>query len=68
MEGKDTKTLDLPREYLKIQENGRISIPLRFREFLGWQDGDQIMVEVYKGRILIENLKEREKPAQERLK
>ena len=39
-----------------IQDSGRISIPKPWREDMKWEDGDQIMIERYKGKILIENL------------
>lgn len=46
-----------PREFGKIQDHGRISIPKRFRDALNWIDGDQIMLYVHsKDKILIENL------------
>jgi len=46
----------LPREYQRIQTNGRFSIPKRFKDAYGWKDGDQIMVEAHKGRLIIENI------------
>lgn len=45
------------REFGRIQINGRISIPKPFREALGWEDGDQVMMEIHLGEyILVENL------------
>ncbi len=40
----------------KIQDTGRISIPKLWRTEMKWEDGNQIMLERYKGKIIIENL------------
>ena len=57
----------LPRTYSKIQRQRRIAIPKRLMEMLGWKIDDQVMVEVYKGKLIVENLSMTIRPLEERI-
>lgn len=57
----------LPRAFSKIQKLRRVPIQKELMDLLGWEEGDNVMVEAYKGRIIIENLDRTIKPPKERL-
>ena len=59
---------DLPRAYGKIQKGRRIAIPDSLMNQLGWEVEDQVLVEAYKGKLIVENLSRTIKPLEERLK
>jgi len=41
--------MSLPREFVKVDAKGRVTIPKRFREALGIKDGEKaiVLVEAY---------------------
>lgn len=57
----------LPRAFGKIQKLRRIAIPQHLLDLLGWKVSDQIMIEAYKGKLVIENLDNTIKPPEKRL-
>jgi len=57
----------LPRSFSKIQKGRRVAIDKELLDLSGWQIGDQVMVEYYKGKFIIENLSRTIKPLPERL-
>ena len=57
----------LPRTYSKIQQQRRIAIPKHLMETLGWEIDDQLIVEAYQGKIIVENLSKTIKPIEERI-
>jgi len=59
--------LSLPRVYGKIHQERRIAIPKHILELLGWKIGDQIIVEAYQGKLIVENLSKTIKPIEERI-
>jgi len=56
------------RDFVALQERHRIGLKKDFVKELGWDVGDQLLLEVYKGRLLVENLSKGLLPAEERLK
>lgn len=52
----DAKSEESVREFSHIHSGFRIVIPRRMREALGWRLGDQVLLEAYKGRLVVENL------------
>ncbi len=59
---------ELPRAFVKIQKLRRIVIPEHLMDMLGWKIGDQILIEAYKGKLIVEPLNKAIKPQQERYK
>ena len=57
----------LPVAMQRIQKLRRISIPEDMMKALGWQIGDQVIIDSYKGKLLISPLKTTIKPIAERL-
>ena len=64
----DSSDKMLPRAFGKIQVGRRIAIPEYLLNRLGWEIGDQIIVEDYKGFLLVENVSRKTKPISERIK
>jgi len=58
---------NLPVAMQRIQKLRRISIPEDMMKALGWQIGDQVIIDNYNGKILISPLKTTIKPITERL-
>ena len=56
------------RDFTTLQKAFRIALNKDFREELKWEEGDNLLIEVYKGRLLVENLTRGLLPAGERLK
>ena len=56
------------RDFSALQKLHRIGLKKAFVKELGWEVGDQLLLEVYKGRLLVENLSKGLLPAKERLK
>ncbi|GAF88712.1 unnamed protein product [marine sediment metagenome] len=56
------------RDFSALQVRHRIGLKKAFVKELGWEVGDQLLIEVYKGRLLVENLSKGLLPAKERLK
>lgn len=59
--------MPLSRAYGRIQRQRRIAIPKHIMEMLGWEIDDQVLVEVYQGKLIVENLTKTTKPITERL-
>lgn len=59
---------DFPRIFGKIQKKGRIAITSSLLKRLGWEIGDQVLIEAYQGKLIVENLKRSIRPLKERLK
>ena len=59
---------ELPRAYRKIQKLNRIAIPPELMKLLGWAVEDKILMEAYRGKLIVENLKHTIRPASERYK
>ena len=57
--------MSLPRAYGKIQKGRRIAIPKDLLKMLGWEIDDQVVVEVYRGKLIVENLTKTLKPLEE---
>jgi len=57
----------LPVAMQRIQKLRRISIPEDMMKALGWQIGDQIIIDNYDGKILISPVKTIIKPITERI-
>lgn len=58
----------IPRQFGKIQKGRRIAVPETLMNLLGWEMGDQVLVEAYRGKLIVENLSRSIKPLPERLK
>lgn len=58
---------DLPIAFQRIQKLRRISIPEKMMKELGWQIGDQVIIDTYKSKLLISPVKTTVKPIAERL-
>jgi len=62
-----TKTLALPTEVrLKVNENGRVVIPLEFRRALGIHAGDEVVLSWKEDEIRITTMQRRLERAQRR--
>ena len=59
--------MSFPRAYGKIQKGRRIAIPQDLLKLLGWEIDDKVLVEVYKGKLIVENLSKIISPLEERL-
>ena len=59
--------MSLPRAYGKIQKGRRIAVPQDLLKMLGWEIDDQVVVEVYRGKLIVENLSKTIKPIEERI-
>ena len=59
--------MSLPRSYGKIQKGRRIAIDKGLMKMLGWEIDDQVLKEVYRGKLIIENLSKTIKPLEERI-
>jgi len=59
--------LALPRAYGRIQKQRRIAVPKDLMEILGWKIEDQVLVEVYKGKLIVENISKSLRPLEERI-
>ena len=59
--------MSLPRAYGKIQKGRRIAVPQDLLKMLGWEIDDQVVVEVYRGKLIVENLTKILKPLEERI-
>ena len=59
--------MSLPRAYGKIQKGRRIAVPQDLLKMLGWEIDDQVVVEVYRGKLIVENLTKTLKPLEERI-
>ncbi|MBA7658156.1 hypothetical protein ES703_66104 [subsurface metagenome] len=44
------------RDFSILQKLHRIGLKKAFVKELGWEVGDQLLLEVYKGRLIVENL------------
>lgn len=60
--------MGFPREFAKIQRGRRIAIPLEMMKTLGWDELDQVLLEAYQGKLVIENISKQVKPLPERLR
>lgn len=58
----------LPREIRRIHKNREITIPDNLLTILGWETGDQVMIEAYRGKLIIDNLTRVVKPLPDRLR
>ena len=56
------------RDFSTLQKGRRIQLKVEFMEKLGWEEGDQLLLETYKGRLFAENLSKGLLPIGERLK
>ena len=56
------------RDFATFQKGRRIQLKVEFMEKLGWEEGDQLLLETYKGRLFAENLSKDLLPMEERLK
>ena len=59
--------MSLPRSFSKIQKGRRIAIPEDLMTLIQWEIGDRILVESYKGKLIVENLSKTIKPLEERI-
>ena len=59
--------MSLPRAYGKIQKGRRIAVPQDLLKMLGWEIDDQVVVEAYRGKLIVENLTKNLKPLEERI-
>ena len=59
--------MSLPRIYRKIQKGNRIAISEEILQQLGWEIDDQIVIEAYQGKLIVEKLDRVLKPLKERL-
>jgi len=44
------------RDFTTLQKSRRIQLKPALAKQLGWNEGDQLLIEDYKGRLIIENL------------
>ncbi len=58
---------DLQVAFQRIQKLRRISIPDKMMKELRWQVGDQVIIDIYNGKLLISPVKTVVKPIKERL-
>ena len=58
---------ELPVTFQRIQKLRRIAIPGYMMKKLNWEIGDQVIIDVYNGKILIDSVKHTVKPIKERL-
>jgi len=56
------------RDFSTLQKGRRIQLKTEFMEQLEWDEGDQLLLETYKGRLFVENLSKGLLPMEERLK
>jgi len=56
------------REFTTIQKGRRIQLKREWMDALGWKEKDQLLIEEYKGRLIIENLSKGRISIVERLK
>ncbi len=56
------------RDFSILQKLHRIGLKKAFVKELGWEEGDQLILEVYKGRLIVENISKGRKTIAERLK
>jgi len=56
------------RDFSTLQKGRRIQLKQDFMEQLKWDEGDQLLLETYKGRLFVENLSKGLLPMGERLK
>jgi len=56
------------REFSILQKHHRIGLKKAFVKELGWKEGDQLILEVYKGRLIVENISKGRKTIVEKLK
>ena len=56
-----------PRAPPHIQSGGRFSVPKKLMDKLEWQVKDMLLIEEYKGKLVVENLSRSIKPLKERL-
>lgn len=57
---------ELPREFAKIQKLRRIVIPEHLMSLLGWKVGDRVLIEAYRGKLIVEPLRSAIRPSEER--
>ena len=58
----------IPRAFGSIQTGRRIALPASLMKLMDWEVGDQVLVEAYQGKLIVENLSRSIKPLKERLK
>ena len=56
------------RDFVTLQRGRRIQLKPEFMEKLEWEEGDQLVLETYKGRLFVENLSKGLLPLGERMK
>lgn len=56
------------RDFVTLQKSRRIQLKPEFAKKLGWDEGDQLLLETYKGRLFIENLSKGLLPLEQRMK
>ena len=56
------------RDFVTLQRGRRIQLKQDFMDKLKWEEGDQLLLETYKGRLFIENLSKGLLPLGERMK
>jgi len=56
------------RDFVTLQKSRRIQLKQDFMDKLKWDEGDQLLLETYKGRLFIENLTKGLLPLGERMK
>ena len=55
------------RDFTTFQKGSRIGIKKDLKARLGWEEGDVLLIEDYKGKLIVENLSRSIKPLKERL-
>jgi len=56
------------RDFVTLQRGRRIQLKQDFMDKLKWEEGDQLLLETYKGRLFVENLSKGLLPLGERMK
>jgi len=56
------------REFGIIQKGRRVALSKEMLEYLGWSVGDQVILEEYKGKIVVEPLSKVVRPLEERVR
>jgi len=53
--------------FQRIQKLRRIAIPEYMMKKLNWEIGDQVIIDIYNGKVMIDSVKRTVKPIKERL-
>lgn len=57
---------ELPRTFVTIQKLRRIAIPKHLMDLMGWKVGGEVLIEAYRGKLIVSTTSDSLKPAEER--